>query len=60
MQIIYEHTHNGIMFRDALYLPDDHTYTDVEIDAFKQERINAWVLLITSAPSEPLLDEDVG
>jgi len=48
------------MFRDALYLPDDHTYTDVEIDAFKQERINAWVLLITSAPSEPLLDEDVG
>lgn len=48
------------MFRDALYLPDDHTYTDVEIDAFKQERINAWVLLITSVPSEPLLDEEVG
>lgn len=48
------------MFRDALYLPDDHTHTDVEIDAMKQERINAWVLLITSAPSESLLDEDVG
>ena len=48
------------MFRDYLYVPDDHKYTDVEIDAMKQERINAWVLLITSAPSEPLLDEDVG
>lgn len=59
MQIIFEHTYNGIMFRDALYLPDDHTHTNAEIDAMKQERINNWVLLITSAPSEPLLDEDV-
>ena len=58
MQIIYEYTHNGIMFRDALYLADDHTYTDAEIDAMKQERISNWILLLTSAPTEPLLDKD--
>ena len=58
MQIIYEHTHNGIMFRDALYLPDDHIYTNAEIDAIKQERISNWVSLITFAPSESLPDED--
>lgn len=46
------------MFRDALYLEDDHTFTDAEIDAMKQERISNWILLITSAPTEPLLDED--
>jgi len=57
MQIIFEHIHNGIMFRDALYLPDNHTYTDAEIDAMKQERISNWVSLITSAPSESLPDE---
>jgi hypothetical protein len=58
VQIIIEHDHNGIMFRDALYLADDHAYTDAEIDAMKQERISNWVLLITSPQSEFTLDEE--
>ena len=57
MQIIIEHDHHGITFRDALYLADDHAYTDAEIDAMKQERISNWVLLITSPQSEFTLDE---
>jgi hypothetical protein len=58
MQIIFEYTHNEILFRDALYLPDDHTYTDAEIDAMKQERISNWLSLITP-PLNSLLNEDV-
>ena len=37
---------NGLPFKDALHLPDDHTFTDDEIEAMKQERFNNWVAFI--------------
>jgi hypothetical protein len=37
-------------FSDAIVLPDDHTLTDAEIDAMKQQRLNDWIVAIT-APS---------
>jgi len=30
-------------FSDALHLPIDHTYTDEEIEAMKQERFDNWM-----------------
>jgi hypothetical protein len=30
-------------------LPDDHSFTDIEIEAMKQERVNNWVAIITTA-----------
>jgi hypothetical protein len=33
-------------FRDALHLPDDHTFTDGEIEAMKQQRLDNWIALI--------------
>lgn len=42
------------MFRDALYLPDDHTYTQAEIDAMEQERVNNWIAIVS--PVEPPVD----
>jgi hypothetical protein len=41
-------TQHGV-FRDALHLPDDHSFTDIEIEAMKQERVNNWVSFITAA-----------
>ena len=38
-----EHT-----FRDAIVLPDDHTLTQTEIDAIKQQRFDAWLTAITT------------
>jgi hypothetical protein len=38
-------------FADALHLPDDHTYTDAEIEAMKQQRLDNWIAVVT-APSE--------
>lgn len=38
-------------FADALHLPDDHTYTDAEIEAMKQQRLDNWIAIV-SAPSE--------
>jgi hypothetical protein len=41
-------TQHGV-FRDALHLPDDHSFTDVEIEAMKQERVTNWVAFITAS-----------
>lgn len=40
-------------YTDALYLPTDHTYTEEEIQAMKQERFDKWVDLITNPPPPP-------
>jgi len=38
-------------FADAIVLPDDHTLTDVEIEAMKQQRLDNWIAVLTT-PSE--------
>jgi len=40
------------MFNDALYLPEDHTYTDEQISEMKTERLNNWLAAIEN-PYEP-------
>ena len=37
---------------DAIELPDDHAFTDKEVEAMKQTRFDAWLLLITSPQEE--------
>ena len=39
-------------FSDALHLPDDHSFTDVEIEAMKQQRFDNWIAVITAPPVE--------
>lgn len=43
------------VFRDALYLPDDHGLSDAEIDALKQQRFDNWLAIVT--PQEPVNGE---
>lgn len=38
------------MFRDALHLPDDHTFTDEEVQAMKQQRVDNWIAVVTAPP----------
>ena len=48
------------MFRDALHLPDDHTLTDAEIQAMKQQRRDNWLAIVTAPPTdEPPAEEQV-
>lgn len=42
-------THYGV-YRDALYLDDNHNLTEQEIEAMKQERVNNWIAVIESPP----------
>ena len=39
-------------FRDALHLPDDHTFTEAEIQAMKEQRRDNWIAIVTAPPVE--------
>ncbi len=40
------------MFRDALHLPDDHGFSETEIQAMKQQRVDNWIAVVTAPPAE--------
>lgn len=44
-------TPHGV-FRDALHLPDDHAFTDAEIQAMKEQRRDNWIAIVTAPPVE--------
>ena len=52
MIIKFELTQNGYTLRDALVLEDDHTFTEEQIEAMKQERFDKWYAIITAPPVE--------
>ena len=37
-------------FSDALYLEEDHTFTEAEIEAMKQDRLNNWLAAVNPPP----------
>jgi len=51
IKIDFEYETKYGVYRDALYLPEDHTYTQDEITAMEQERVNAWVYAIENPPA---------
>lgn len=52
IQIIFEADTKYGVFRDALYLPDDHSLTETEIDAMKQQRVDNWLAIVEAPPIE--------
>lgn len=44
-------------FADALYLPDDHTFTDAEIESMKQQRVDNWIAIVSAPPIETPVEE---
>lgn len=53
-------TKRGV-YSDALHLDDDHTFTAVQIEAMKQQRVDAWLAVLaappTAVPAEDLISE---
>jgi hypothetical protein len=52
MKIDFEFDTAYGMFRDALHLDDDHTFTDEEVQAMKQQRVDNWIAAVTAPPVE--------
>jgi hypothetical protein len=53
MKIDFEFIHpiHG-KFRDALNLPDNHGFSDAELEAMKQQRFDNWVAVVEAPPVE--------
>lgn len=45
------------VFRDALHLPVDHTFTDAEIQAMKEQRRDNWLAVVTAPSVEEIAKE---
>lgn len=52
IKIDFEFTTKYGKYRDALYLPDDHSFSQEQTDAMKQERLDRWIFTIEN-PYEP-------
>lgn len=48
MKIDFEFQTEHGLFRDALYLPDEHDLTVEQIDELKLQRLNNWINIITT------------
>jgi hypothetical protein len=40
------------LFRDALHLPEDHAFSEADIQALKEERRDNWIAVVTAPPVE--------
>ena len=52
MKIDFEFDTPYGVFRDALHLPDGHGFSDVDIEAMKQQRVDNWIAIVTAPPVE--------
>jgi len=57
MVIVFEFDTPYGLFRDALHLADDHSFTDANIEAMKQERVDNWIAIVSSPPVESIVKE---
>jgi hypothetical protein len=54
MQLIFTFETKYGKFTDALYLGEDHAFTEADIEAMKQERLSNWIAMIESPPTEEI------
>jgi hypothetical protein len=51
MKIDFEFDTKHGKYRDALHLPDNHTFTEAEIQAMKEQRRDKWINFLENPPS---------
>lgn len=57
IKIIFEFDTQFGVFRDALHLPRDHSFTDDEIEVMKQQRLDNWLAIVNAPPVEEVPEE---
>lgn len=57
MKIEFEMVKDDLVFKDAIVLPDDHTMSDIEIEAMKKKRFDDWYLFINTPQEDELVQE---
>lgn len=59
MKIDFEFNTEYGLFRDALYLEDNHAFTEEDLQAMKQERVDNWILAITTPASNEVVADQI-
>lgn len=59
MQIRFSYETKYGTYNDALNLPDDHNYTDNEINLMKEQRRDNWIAYIDSTQVETQVETQV-
>lgn len=59
IKIDFEFTTEFGVFRDALHLPEDHGFTDAEIELMKQQRVDNWLAIVNAPPVEENVIEEI-
>jgi hypothetical protein len=58
IKIEFEKSDGLYKFRDAIVLPENHQYTEQQLEDMKEERFQSWLSMITeSSEDEDALDE---
>lgn len=60
ISIVFEFTTKYGVFRDALHLPEDHAFTEEEINAMKQQRLDNWLCVVENPPPPPPQTVEIG
>lgn len=50
IKIDFEQDTRHGMYRDAITLPDDHTFSNADLEAMKQKRIDNWLAIMDNPP----------
>lgn len=58
MIIAVEFTTPQGVFRDAIHLPDNHTFTESEIQLMKEKRVDDWLAAVNAVPEETAISEE--
>jgi hypothetical protein len=57
MKIDFEITRDGLTFRDAIHLEDNHGLSEAQIEAMKQARFDQWWSIIHSESTDSVQEE---
>jgi len=57
VKIDFEKTDGVYTLKDALHLPDDHAFSESDIESMKQQRFDNWMVVLTTPTPEPTPEE---
>ena len=55
IKIDFEFTTQFGIFRDALYLEDNHNLTQEDIELLKKERVDNWIAIVSTSPTDEVV-----
>lgn len=59
IKIDFEITKNRMTLKDAIHLPDNHQYTEAQIEEMKKKRFDDWYAIVTAPQKDEVVEESV-